>query len=166
MHPYQPLTGLSSRALAQKLSIRLRKRFSHGKFIEINSHSLFSRWFGGSAKLVGKIFEEIEDLVDEDEDTFVCVLIDEIESLTSSRQSAASGSEPGDSMRVGRTSRLRSSLRSILTYLSYTGDKRTTNSSRPTTSSPKRYCAMHEQPHQSNGKPRHPPSATLLCAKR
>ncbi|KAI9859661.1 MAG: hypothetical protein M1813_006592 [Trichoglossum hirsutum] len=97
-----PGTGKSTlcRALAQKLSIRLRKRFSHGKFIEINSHSLFSRWFGGSAKLVGKIFEEIEDLVDEDEDTFVCVLIDEIESLTSSRQSAASGSEPGDSMRA------------------------------------------------------------------
>ncbi|KAH0558906.1 hypothetical protein GP486_004467 [Trichoglossum hirsutum] len=88
------------RALAQKLSIRLWKRFSHGKFIEINSHSLFSRWFGGSAKLVGKVFEEIEDLVDEDEDTFICIFIDEIESLTSSRRSVASGSEPGDSMRA------------------------------------------------------------------
>ena len=69
--------------------------------MEIDSYSLFSKWFGGSAKLVGQTFREIERLVDEDEDAFVCVLIDEIESLTSSRQSA-SANEPGDGMRVWR----------------------------------------------------------------
>ncbi|KAH0536345.1 hypothetical protein FGG08_006771 [Glutinoglossum americanum] len=58
-----------------------------------------ARWFGGSAKLVNKLFEGIEDLVDEEEDTFVCILIDEIESLTGSRQSTASRNEPADSMR-------------------------------------------------------------------
>lgn len=42
-----PGTGKTSlcKALAQKLTIRMGKRFSSGILIEINSHSLFSRWF-------------------------------------------------------------------------------------------------------------------------
>lgn len=36
----------------------------------------------------------------EDEDGFVVVLIDEVESLTKARSSAGSGSEPSDSLRV------------------------------------------------------------------
>jgi SpoVK/Ycf46/Vps4 family AAA+-type ATPase len=42
-----PGTGKTSlcKALAQKLAIRLGHRFTHGELIEINSHSLFSKWF-------------------------------------------------------------------------------------------------------------------------
>lgn len=42
-----PGTGKTSmcKALAQKAVIRMGDRFTHGKFIEINSHSLFSKWF-------------------------------------------------------------------------------------------------------------------------
>jgi SpoVK/Ycf46/Vps4 family AAA+-type ATPase len=42
-----PGTGKTSlcRALAQKLAIRLASRFPYGELIEINSHSLFSKWF-------------------------------------------------------------------------------------------------------------------------
>lgn len=42
-----PGTGKTSlcKALAQKLSIRLSSRYSYGQFVEINSHSLFSKWF-------------------------------------------------------------------------------------------------------------------------
>lgn len=42
-----PGTGKTSlcRALAQKLAIRFGHRYTHGEFIEINSHSLFSKWF-------------------------------------------------------------------------------------------------------------------------
>jgi len=42
-----PGTGKTSlcKALAQKLSIRLSDRYSYGQLIEINSHSLFSKWF-------------------------------------------------------------------------------------------------------------------------
>lgn len=42
-----PGTGKTSlcKALAQKATIRLEKRFQYGEFIEINSHSLFSKWF-------------------------------------------------------------------------------------------------------------------------
>lgn len=42
-----PGTGKTSmcKALAQKACIRMGDRFTHGEFIEINSHSLFSKWF-------------------------------------------------------------------------------------------------------------------------
>ncbi len=39
-------------------------------------------------------------MLDEAEDVFVCVLIDEVESLTSAREQAARGVEPNDAMRV------------------------------------------------------------------
>lgn len=65
----------------------------------MNSHSLFSKWFSESGKLVGKMFQQIHEMV-EDEDSFVCVLIDEVESLTAARKAAASGLEPSDGLRV------------------------------------------------------------------
>lgn len=42
-----PGTGKTSlcKALAQKLTVRLNSRFKYGQLIEINSHSLFSKWF-------------------------------------------------------------------------------------------------------------------------
>ncbi len=45
--------------------------------VEINSHSLFSKWFSESGKLVQKMFQHIVDLVS-DEYRFVCVMIDEV----------------------------------------------------------------------------------------
>ncbi|RPD61903.1 P-loop containing nucleoside triphosphate hydrolase protein [Lentinus tigrinus ALCF2SS1-7] len=96
-----PGTGKTSlcRALAQKLSIRLSHRYSHGRLLEINSHSLFSRWFSESGKLVQKLFSSIMEMV-EDEETFVIVLIDEVESLTAARAGAMAGTEPSDALRV------------------------------------------------------------------
>ncbi len=76
-----------------------RQRYSHGQLIEINTHSLFSKWFSESGKLVFKLFQHVQQMV-QDEDAFVCVLIDEVESLTSARQSALNGTEPSDSIRV------------------------------------------------------------------
>ncbi|CAG8613109.1 7764_t:CDS:10 [Ambispora gerdemannii] len=96
-----PGTGKTSlcRAFAQKLAIRLVERYNHGgKLLEINSHSLFSKWFSESGKLVQKLFQQIHDIIDE-EDCFVCVLIDEIESLTASRKSSLSGADPSDAVR-------------------------------------------------------------------
>lgn len=42
-----PGTGKTSlcKALAQKLTIRLGKKYALGELIEINSHSLFSKYF-------------------------------------------------------------------------------------------------------------------------
>ncbi|KAF6762769.1 P-loop containing nucleoside triphosphate hydrolase protein [Ephemerocybe angulata] len=96
-----PGTGKTSlcRALAQKLSIRLSHRYSHARLLEINSHSLFSKWFSESGKLVQRLFNSINELIEE-EDAFVVVLIDEVESLTAARNGAAAGTEPSDGLRV------------------------------------------------------------------
>ncbi|XP_065065358.1 pachytene checkpoint protein 2 homolog [Rhopilema esculentum] len=96
-----PGTGKTSlcKALAQKLTIRLSDRFTHGQLVEINSHSLFSKWFSESGKLVLKMFARIQELID-DSNALVLVLIDEVESLTAARASAMKGSEPSDAIRV------------------------------------------------------------------
>lgn len=71
-----PGTGKTSlcRGLAQKLAIRLQGRYTHGKLVEINSHSLFSKWFSESGKLVHRLFDMVQQLV-EDDTGFVVVLI-------------------------------------------------------------------------------------------
>lgn len=96
-----PGTGKTSlcKALAQKLSIRFKSRYSMCQLIEVNAHSLFSKWFSESGKLVAKLFQKIQEMVEE-ESNLVFVLIDEVESLAAARQAAISGSEPSDSIRV------------------------------------------------------------------
>jgi hypothetical protein len=82
-----PGTGKTSlcRALAQKLSIRMGDRFPRACLLEIHSHSLFSKWFSTSGKLVNRLFTLVRDMVQDDPDCLVCVLIDEIESLAGNR---------------------------------------------------------------------------------
>ena len=96
-----PGTGKTSlcRALAQKLSIRLNDRYAKTHLFEINSHSLFSRWFSESGKLVQSLFSTISEIARE-KDEFVVLLIDEVESLTAARAGAMSGTEPSDALRV------------------------------------------------------------------
>ena len=59
--------------------------FNYGQLVEINSHSLFSKWFSESGKLVQRMFETIQEIVD-DPRALVCVLIDEVESLAAARK--------------------------------------------------------------------------------
>lgn len=87
------------KGLAQKTFIRNSDRFSSGILLEVNSHSLFSKWFSESGKLVMKLFAHIAEIA-EDEECMVVVLIDEVESITASRGSAARSNEPGDAVRV------------------------------------------------------------------
>ncbi|XP_044736682.1 pachytene checkpoint protein 2 homolog [Chrysoperla carnea] len=96
-----PGTGKTSlcRAFAHKVAARLRDRYTNAQLIEINSHSLFSKWFSESGKLVTKMFAHIRD-VSEDVNSLVFVLIDEVESLAHARTQALSGTEPSDSIRV------------------------------------------------------------------
>jgi SpoVK/Ycf46/Vps4 family AAA+-type ATPase len=49
---------------------------------------------------VSTLFRKIEAMLDQDNDTFVFVFIDEIESLANTRQYSASSNEPRDSLRV------------------------------------------------------------------
>ncbi|KAL2215040.1 pachytene checkpoint component Pch2 [Thermoascus aurantiacus ATCC 26904] len=97
-----PGTGKTSlcRGLAQKLAIRLGKQFPQSKLVEINAHSLGSKFFSESGKLVSRMFDSIEAMLDEEEDTFVCVFVDEVETLTARREQALSGNEPFDAMRA------------------------------------------------------------------
>jgi SpoVK/Ycf46/Vps4 family AAA+-type ATPase len=60
---------------------------------------LGSKFFTESGKLVTKMFESIESMLLE-EDTLVCVFIDEVETLTARREQALSGNEPLDGMRA------------------------------------------------------------------
>ncbi|KAA8542214.1 hypothetical protein F0562_023366 [Nyssa sinensis] len=96
-----PGTGKTSlcKALAQKLSIRFSSRYPQCQLVEVNAHSLFSKWFSESGKLVAKLFQKIQEMVEE-ENNLVFILIDEVESLAAARKAALSGSEPSDSIRV------------------------------------------------------------------
>ncbi|GIJ84753.1 hypothetical protein Asppvi_003604 [Aspergillus pseudoviridinutans] len=97
-----PGTGKTSlcRGLSQKLAIRLGKHYPQSKLVEINAHSLGSKFFGESGKLVSKAFESIELLLEEEDDTFVCVFVDEIETLAARRERALSSKEPFDAVRA------------------------------------------------------------------
>ncbi|GAB0089798.1 pachytene checkpoint protein 2 homolog [Sergentomyia squamirostris] len=86
------------RAVAQKISIRFQKKYNFIHLIEINSHSLFSKWFSESGKLVQKLFNQLRDLA-ECSSSMVCILIDEIESIAFTR-GAISNKEPTDSVRA------------------------------------------------------------------
>lgn len=88
-----------SQALAQKLSIRLSQFYSATRLVEVNSHTLLSKWFGESSKLVGKLFETIA-TISSDESSLIVVLIDEVETLAGSRERASQGSDCGDAIRV------------------------------------------------------------------
>ncbi|BEJ12471.1 hypothetical protein CspHIS471_0209310 [Cutaneotrichosporon sp. HIS471] len=96
-------TGKTSlcRALAHKLAIRYASdKYPNGaKLIEINSHSLFSKWFSESGKLVQKVFDQVQFYLS-DPGCLVVVMIDEVESIATSRAAAMKGTEPGDAVRV------------------------------------------------------------------
>ena len=95
-----PGTGKTSlcKALAHKLSIRLGGRYPSAQLIEINAHSLFSRWFSESGKLVHKLFAHIREMV-EDEDCLVMLLIDEVRGrgARGARAAAAAAAAAGPS---------------------------------------------------------------------
>ena len=96
-----PGTGKTTicKGLAQKLTIRLSNRFSHGIMLEVNTHSLFSKWFVESGKMVKKLFDQIH-IMASDPNALIFVLIDEVESIATARQSSMNGSDPSDAIRV------------------------------------------------------------------
>lgn len=93
-------TGKTSlaKALSQKLSIRMNSTYQFTHLFEINSHSILSKWYSESGKLVMKMFQQIQEVI-EMESSLVCVLIDEVESIAFARGNISSN-EPSDSVRV------------------------------------------------------------------
>lgn len=97
-----PGTGKTSlcKSLAQKVIIRNSQRFTNGGLLfEVNCHSLFSKWFSESGKLVMKLFKHISEVA-EDSECLVVLLIDEVESIAAARTGASKAGEPGDAIRV------------------------------------------------------------------
>jgi SpoVK/Ycf46/Vps4 family AAA+-type ATPase len=73
---------------------------SGGYLLEIKSHSLFSKWFSESGKLISRLFGRIREMVEDEPDSLFCVLIDEIESLAGSRINKNAVAEPSDAIRA------------------------------------------------------------------
>uniref|UniRef100_A0A1I8B615 AAA domain-containing protein n=1 Tax=Meloidogyne hapla TaxID=6305 RepID=A0A1I8B615_MELHA len=96
-----PGTGKTTlcKAVAQRMALQTQRIFNQTLFVEVNSHSLFSKWFSESGKLIQKLFSKIEELA-ERTDRLIFVLIDEVESLTIGRETAFAGNDPTDSIRA------------------------------------------------------------------
>jgi hypothetical protein len=96
-----PGSGKSTlcRALAQKLSIRLGDTFPKATLVEINANAMLSKYFGESGKLIESTFDKVQSLA-RDRAKFVVVVIDEVETIASSRQRVSSSGECSDGLRV------------------------------------------------------------------
>ena len=97
-----PGTGKTTlcQGLAQKISIRLNSGYKETKLIEIKTATLLSKYYSESAKQVDEIFTSIERICRERPDNFICVIIDEVESIANSRDSSAKHGEAQDSLRA------------------------------------------------------------------
>jgi SpoVK/Ycf46/Vps4 family AAA+-type ATPase len=97
-----PGTGKTTlaQALAQKLSIRLSRSFNQTMLIQINATTLLSKYFSESASKIFEIFSSIESMCKTNPRNFVCVLIDEVESLAPSRSSASHRGDLFDAVRA------------------------------------------------------------------
>ena len=115
-----PGTGKTSlcRAICQKMAIRhtsmdaARKPNGEQKsiFIELCCARIFSRWFGESSKNISSVFDDIENILESQKDNlaFVCLLIDEVETIAGCRNQLMNNSESNESVRV---------VNSLLTHL-------------------------------------------------
>jgi len=102
-----PGSGKSTlcRALAQKLSIRLGDTFPKATLVEINANAMLSKYFGESGKLIESTFDKVQNLA-KDHTKLVVVVIDEVETIASSRQRVSSSGECSDGLRVSVTYQL------------------------------------------------------------
>lgn len=92
-----------AQSLAQKLSIRLSSHFLVTKLFEIRTGMLFSTKFGESARFVDEVFVKVRKASREDEKALIIVLIDEVESIAGSRQTAAEQKEAQDGPKATNT---------------------------------------------------------------
>ncbi|OBT85425.1 hypothetical protein VE02_04842 [Pseudogymnoascus sp. 03VT05] len=97
-----PGTGKTSLSigLAQKLAIRLSKTFGDTILLQLNAATLLSQYFGQSAVKIHSIFEALASQSSEQPKTLIVLLIDEIESLAASRETASARNEVHDAVRA------------------------------------------------------------------
>ncbi|KAE9381279.1 AAA-domain-containing protein [Stipitochalara longipes BDJ] len=97
-----PGTGKTSlcQGLAQKISIRLNSTYKKTELVQIKTAALMSKYYSESAKQVDRIFTKIARMCEENTERFICVLIDEVESIAGSREAVMKRSESQDSLRA------------------------------------------------------------------
>lgn len=78
----------------------MRRLYTSSILLDVSCQSLLSKYFSESGKLVRQVFEKVMTLA-KDSTCLVCVVIDEIETLTTSRQKSMSANECTDALRVG-----------------------------------------------------------------
>ena len=68
-----PGTGKTTlcKGLAQKLAIRLAHKYPSSHLIEVNAHSIFSKWFSESGKMVMGMFSQIHEMLEAITKTFL-----------------------------------------------------------------------------------------------
>lgn len=109
-----PGTGKTTvcKALCQKLAIRQNESIDSLEtnchptiIVEVSCSRIFSRWFGESSKNLDNIFKDVENLLIDSEQNkkFVCLLIDEVETIASSRSGLMNKNETTDGIRVVNT---------------------------------------------------------------
>lgn len=86
--------------LAQKLAIRLNKTFGDTILLQLNAATLLSQYFGQSAVKIHSIFEALAAQSAETPKTLTVLLIDEIESIAASRETASARNEVHDAVRA------------------------------------------------------------------
>lgn len=96
-----PGTGKTSlcQGLAQKISIRLNSVYKRTSLIQIKAAALLSKYYSESAKQVDKIFTGLQQMCEDDPEEFICVLIDEVETIAVTREASAHG-ESQESLRA------------------------------------------------------------------
>ncbi|KAH8665204.1 P-loop containing nucleoside triphosphate hydrolase protein [Tricladium varicosporioides] len=97
-----PGTGKTTlcQGLAQKISIRLSSGYEQVKLIQIKTATLLSKYYSESAKIIDQIFSTIVRECQDEPMTFLCILIDEVESIAFSRELSTSSGECQDSLRA------------------------------------------------------------------
>lgn len=86
--------------MAQRIAQQVQVDYEKTFLFEINSQSLYSKFYSESGKMVQKMFGEIFQLSLNNPRIMYFLLIDEIEGVASSRERSMSSAEPADTVRV------------------------------------------------------------------
>jgi energy-coupling factor transporter ATP-binding protein EcfA2 len=93
------------KTLAQKLSIhhQFYNNSSNTLLLQISCEKIFSKWYGESSQNLLNLFEIIKNLIRQNPKSLVILIIDEIETLASSRSQIIAKNETSDGIRVVNT---------------------------------------------------------------
>lgn len=88
------------KGLAQRIAISTGNVYESTCLIEVNAHSLFSKYFSESGKTVQRLFQQLYESASACLGVMHAILLDEVESLASNRESSLQRGEPTDSIRA------------------------------------------------------------------